>query len=367
MGKLDDALSPYVRLASELKVPRKTPTGIFPVDFYLDGGFAEGFIHVVAGKYKGGKTTMLMKAIANSQKKYPHKQNFWFDFEGTFDMTKAVDHGIDLSRLHIVRPETGGEAADLICLMIDERCSDIGIIAIDSLNRIVNAKEFDKEADEHTIAYNAEIVTKLLKRVGAKLNSMSFKTEDRPTVLAVSQIRANIGFGFKDYKIPGAKALEHDASCILVCNPGREFEDKKNNELALAEFKVIFDKVKVSSFHIHQVEYAMCIGRAQVFENGEPIPTGFVDDFNFVKGLLKDYGMLGGGSTKQKILTPELEEINFKNQNEMMYLLYSDEGIYARLKDRILTKRREDKRLISIEPYMEYEWNRGSVDVQEES
>jgi RecA/RadA recombinase len=207
MGKLDDALALHSKVASELKMPRKTPTGIYPVDFYLDGGFAEGFIHVVAGKYKGGKTTMLMKTIANSQLKYPHKQQFWFDFEGTFDSHKAADHGIDLNNLIIVRPENGAEAADMISVLVDERCESIGIIAIDSLNRMTNPKEFEKDADEHTIAYNASIVTKLLSRVGSKLNNKSMRTEDKPTILAVSQIRSNIGFGFKDYKIPGARAL----------------------------------------------------------------------------------------------------------------------------------------------------------------
>lgn len=365
MGKLEDSISTYGRLASELKTIKKTPTGIFPVDFYLDGGAMEGRIFVAAGKYHGGKTTMLYKLISQSQKKYTKKMSYIFDIEGTFEPSKALDHGVDLNRLIILRPETGGEAADMICSLLVDRAEDIGVIGIDSVNKLTNSKEFDKDADDHTIAYNASIMTKLLNRVVNKLNSLSF-THELPIVFCISQIRANMGFGFKDYKIPGAKALEHDASTILVTNQGKVYEDVPNKEIAFSDFNVIFDKVKSSSFNVNKIEYTMCVGRDQKFADGSSIPTGFVDDWNFVLAQAKSLGMHSGGGPKQHLNTPELEEIVFKNQDEMLALFYANEDVYARFKDRVLAKRREHKRILGNEPYMEYIWGKPKDEATDE-
>lgn len=365
MSKLDDALSLRSRLASQLKTPKKIPIGIFSVDMYLDGGVVEGAINTIAGPYHGGKTSAAMKITAQAQLKYPHKHHFWFDIEGTFDTSKAIDHGIDLNKLSIVRPETGGETADMMCALIDAKPHTTGVIVIDSLNTLLNSKEFDKEADEHTMAYNASIVTKLLNRVGNKLNSISFEG-DIPTVVAISQIRANLGFGFKDYIIPGAKALVHNSSIILVTKQGKVYEDTENKEMAMADFVVTFDKVKTSSFHIKQTDYSMVIGRDQIFANGEKIPTGFIDDFKFTLPMLKYLGMHGGGGMKQFIDSPELDQVFFKNQEEIMNFLYTNPVIYTRLKDRMFTKRREMKRILNNEPYMDYIWDSNITEVKTE-
>lgn len=346
----------YAQIASQLKPLRKMPTGVYPIDFYLDGGFPEGQINLIAGKYHGGKTTLAMKTIGQCQLKYPHKRSFWFDMEGAFDLAteKAKDHGIDLDNLTVLRPDTGGEVADLICNLIDEHTEDVGVIVIDSVNDLINHKEFDKDADEHQIAYNASIVTKLLKRIKAKLNSNSFSSQELPTILLISQIRANLGFGFKDYKIPGAKALEHEPATILVTNAGQTWEDKTNDEMAFQQFKVAFDKVKVSSFNIKATEYTMCIGRDQVLSDGTPIPTGFIDDIDFVISQSKALNMHNNGRAKQIFYTPELDQISFKSKDEVICFFYSNPEQYAILKARLLAKRREVKKILNNEIYLDY-------------
>ena len=59
-----------LRLASSvttLKLPR-IPTGIYPLDIALGGGFPIGRISVVFGHKSSSKTTTLLKVIANAQK-----------------------------------------------------------------------------------------------------------------------------------------------------------------------------------------------------------------------------------------------------------------------------------------------------------
>lgn len=355
-GVFDDFGGKYASMANSLRPIKKTPTGIFPVDLYTDGGFPEGQISLIAGKYHGGKTTMALKAIGQSQLKYPDKHHFWFDMEGAFDLAidKAIDHGVDLDKVTILRPDTGGEVTDLICKLIDENCEKVGTITIDSVNDLINHKEFDKDADEHQIAFNASIVTKLLKRVKSKLNSKSFSEEDRPVVILISQIRANLGFGFKDYKIPGAKALEHEPAVILVTNAGQTWEDKTNDELAMQQFKVTFDKIKVSSFNVKATEYIMCIGRNQTLSNGELIPTGFIDDIDFVISQAKSLDMHNNGRAKQVFFTPELDQISFKSKDEVLLFFYTNLEQYALLKSRIMAKRREVKKILNSEIYMDY-------------
>lgn len=355
-GIFDGFGGKYAAFANELRPIKKTPTGIFPVDLYTDGGVPEGQITLVAGKYHGGKTSMALKTVGQNQRKYPNKHSFWFDMEGAFDtaIDKALDHGVDLSRLTILRPDTGGEVTDLICDLIENNPSKVGMIVIDSVNDLINHKEFEKDADEHQIAFNASIVTKLLKRVKAKLNSKSFSEEERPTVLLISQIRANLGFGFKDYKIPGAKALEHEPALILVTNAGQTWEDKTNDELSLQQFKVTFDKVKVSSFNVKATEYIMCIGRNQTLSDGTPISTGFVDDINFVMSQAKSLELHNNGKSKQIFHTPELDQISFKSKDEITNFFYTNEEQYALLKARILAARRESKKILNNEVYMEY-------------
>ncbi len=353
----------YAYKASERSLVDRIPTGVFPIDFYLDGGLAKKQIALLWGPYSGGKTTLALKATAQAQAMYPDRVGLWIDAENAFDYSKAIDHGVDLDRLVIAHPPTGGAASDLICEWITTDSKAIAIIVVDSLNALLNKKELDKSVDDTTIALNAAVVSMMMKRVNHELN-MKFDTGDVPPVLMIGQARANMGYGYAEYKNTAAFASKHFVSTMLKCTASKAEESKTSDELSLLNLKVSFEKVRQSSFPVPVVEYDMVVGRDHILYGEEKALTGFVDDFAFVIKQAKEYGLHGGSSTKQKLLTPELDQLVFGKLDEMKEFFYQNPAQYAKFKWRLIEARRAGKLIITkgVTPYLEHIWSEDYVE-----
>src|ERR1700761_1882806 len=84
--------------------PVRLPTGIFPLDLGLGGGFPIGRCSIIFGHEAAMKTTLLLKLIANHQRLYPEKRCVFFDVEHHLLQSWAEIFGVDWSKLYIIRP-----------------------------------------------------------------------------------------------------------------------------------------------------------------------------------------------------------------------------------------------------------------------
>ena len=63
----------------------RIPTGLFPLDLALAGGFPRGTASIIYGPESSGKTNIVLKAIAMHQLLWPDDVNVFFDVENGFD------------------------------------------------------------------------------------------------------------------------------------------------------------------------------------------------------------------------------------------------------------------------------------------
>jgi recombination protein RecA len=86
----------------------RTPTGCWPLDIALGGGWPKGRTVEVYGPESSGKTTLALHAIAEVQKAGGNA--VLVDAEHAFNDTYAARLGVDIKNLLICQPQTGEQA-----------------------------------------------------------------------------------------------------------------------------------------------------------------------------------------------------------------------------------------------------------------
>lgn len=187
------------------------PSGSIAVDYAtVVGGYVKARIHLHWGPEGCGKTTAIIRALAEEQKKYPDKVVVYIDMEQTFDFDWARENGLDTSESRFIHlfPESSEDVAD----MMKKACQSgvVSAVAVDSVGGMVTKKATEKDADESDMGKNAQIVTRMchITAVVARKN--------RVTIHIVSQVRADFKSmtGADTYAAP--KALRHATSMVLA-------------------------------------------------------------------------------------------------------------------------------------------------------
>ena len=173
------------------------PTGSIDLDLALGvGGWVIGRITEVYGQPGIGKTTLMLYAVAEAQRKYPKRKIAWIDMEGTFDLAWAAMHGVILGdRFHVYTPDSAEDVADALKEMI--RSGLYVMVVVDSIGAMIPEAEKEKDADEATIALQAKIVTRMLKIAGPEIRRHGV------ALVCINQLRANISAYGKDTQASG--------------------------------------------------------------------------------------------------------------------------------------------------------------------
>src|SRR4051812_43304564 len=77
-----------------IAMPR-IPTGSLNLDVETGGGIPVGRITTVSGEYSDGKTSIVLKIVAEFQKKWPEKEVVWIDAEGAWNNQWSSTLGVD--------------------------------------------------------------------------------------------------------------------------------------------------------------------------------------------------------------------------------------------------------------------------------
>jgi recombination protein RecA len=197
----------------------KLPTGIFPFDYALGGGWPIGRIMHIFGRKSASKTTTILRSFANAQracancwrifkeippvgakasycpcKDYREPVCGYMDAEGTLDLEWAKTLGVDLDRLILSRPPVAEEGIDVADVWL--RSGEMDLIAIDSIAFLVPLKEQEKESGSLQPGEHARLVNKLVRKMVSGSLSIQRTTGRYPTVFLLNQIREKIGVMF---------------------------------------------------------------------------------------------------------------------------------------------------------------------------
>lgn len=186
-------------------------TGSIALDYAtVVGGFVRGRIHLLWGPEGCGKTTEVIRAMAEQQKAFPDLAVTYIDMEQTFDFAWAEANGLDTREHRFIHlfPENSEDVAD----MMKDNCQSgaVSCVVVDSVGGMVTKKAIEKDADESDMGKNAQVVTRMchITAVVARKHKV--------TVLIVSQVRADFKSmtGQETYAAP--KALRHATSMVLA-------------------------------------------------------------------------------------------------------------------------------------------------------
>jgi recombination protein RecA len=170
-------------------------------------GYPVGRFVEVYGSESAGKTTLILHAIAEFQKKWPEKDVAFVDSEFAFDELYAQSIGVNTDYLLVHQPETADQALNII-----KQLAELGIklIVVDSVAALSPKEEQDNDLGDATVALQARKMSSSLRQ----LTSVCGK--NGVTVIFTNQLRENIGVTYGDKTItPAGRALKHYASIRL--------------------------------------------------------------------------------------------------------------------------------------------------------
>lgn len=280
----------------------RIPTGIFPLDLTIGGGFPMGRCSVVYGPESSNKTNIVLKAIGMAQKLMPTKKAVLVDAEGTYDPKWARKMGVDTEALIVATPEYAEQAVDIIEAFL--YATDVSIVALDSIAALSTQNEIESSAEKMSVGGASLVIGKMFKKATVSFNRMRNQGLEPPALIGINQTRFKIGVMFGDPEtMPGGNALKF-ASSLTLRVYGKNEIDKKIHPV-LPAFKVtsvIVKKWKMA------VLATTCEFKMQMLDSGTS-SAGDVSDWNTVSTYLKELGYLvkektgwGFGGKSYKIL-----------------------------------------------------------------
>ena len=261
----------------------RVPTGLFPLDLALGGGFPRGKVSIVYGPESSGKTNIALLAIAQHQMLWPEKICVLIDIENGFDPGWAQKLGVNTDKLVVIKPAYGEQIVDIIesALYTD----DCGMVAIDSIAAIIGTAEAEASAERASVGGSSLLVGKLCRKVTLALGAME-KRGSSPTVVFINQIRSKVGIVYGNPEtMPGGNAPKFAASMIVRVYGKNVIDAKVSSTMPVAkETKFVVGKWKCPILSSEGM-FTMATRTYKGFKVGQ------CDDFNTVSEYLKAFGL----------------------------------------------------------------------------
>ncbi len=211
------------------------PTGSIGLDMALGiGGLPKGRIVEIFGPESGGKTTVTLHAIAETQKRGGIAA--FVDVEHALDPVYAKALGVDINQLLVSQPDTGEQALDIMEALV--RSGAIDIIVLDSVAAIVTRAEIEGEMGDSFVGVQARLMSAAMKRLTAVIS------KSNTVAVFINQVREKIGVIYGNPEVtPGGRALKFYASVRIEVRKGEAIKENGETVGNRTKCKVIKNKV----------------------------------------------------------------------------------------------------------------------------
>lgn len=283
------------------------PTGSIGLDYALGiGGLPKGRIIEIYGPESGGKTTVTLHAIAETQKL--GGMAAFIDVEHALDPVYAKSLGVDIDHLIVSQPDTGEQALEIMETLA--RSGAIDIVVLDSVAAMVTKAEIDGEIGDSFVGVQARLMSAAMR----KLTSVISKSNT--VAIFINQVREKIGVMYGNPETtPGGRALKFYASVRIEVRKGEKIVDDGEIIGYTTKCKVVKNKVAPP---FKETQFDMIFGEG-ISRLGEIITMG--DELGFIKksGAWYSYNgeRLGQGKEKTKKFLKENDDLRLEIEGKI--------------------------------------------------
>ena len=282
-------------------------TGSLGLDIALGvNGLPKGRVLEIFGPESSGKTTLVIHAIAEAQRKGGIAA--FIDAEHAFDRFYAQKLGVDIENLLISQPDNGEQALEIADNLI--RSGAIDIIVIDSVAALTPKSEIEGEMGDSKMGLQARLMSQALR----KLTSTISKTNC--CCIFINQLREKIGVLFGNPETTtGGNALKFYASVRIDIRRQTQIKEGDNVIGNHVKVKVIKNKVAPP---FRTAEFDIMYGEG-ISKSGEIVDLGV--EYNIIKksGSWFSYGdtKLAQGRESVKTVLEENPELAQELENKI--------------------------------------------------
>lgn len=283
------------------------PTGSIGLDYALGiGGLPKGRIIEIYGPESGGKTTVTLHAIAETQKL--GGMAAFIDVEHALDPVYAKSLGVDIDHLIVSQPDTGEQALEIMETLA--RSGAIDIVVLDSVAAMVTKAEIDGEIGDSFVGVQARLMSAAMR----KLTSVISKSNT--VAIFINQVREKIGVMYGNPETtPGGRALKFYASVRIEVRKGDKIVDDGEIIGYTTKCKVVKNKVAPP---FKETQFDMIFGEG-ISRLGEIITMG--EELGFIKksGAWYSYNgeRLGQGKEKTKKFLKENDDLRLEIEGKI--------------------------------------------------
>lgn len=283
------------------------PTGSIGLDYALGiGGLPKGRIIEIYEPESGGKTTVTLHAIAETQKL--GGMAAFIDVEHALDPVYAKSLGVDIDHLIVSQPDTGEQALEIMETLA--RSGAIDIVVLDSVAAMVTKAEIDGEIGDSFVGVQARLMSAAMR----KLTSVISKSNT--VAIFINQVREKIGVMYGNPETtPGGRALKFYASVRIEVRKGEKIVDGGEIIGYTTKCKVVKNKVAPP---FKETQFDMIFGEG-ISRLGEIITMG--EELGFIKksGAWYSYNgeRLGQGKEKTKKFLKENDDLRLEIENKI--------------------------------------------------
>lgn len=345
----------------QARITHRIPTEIWPLDRALGGGWIVGRIHNLFGPKSGGKTTTLLRTIANAQKMcstcwtYPMLYDLvtgevfdepkclckkfretvcaYIDVEGTWDETWARRLGVNVERLLLSQPDHAEQSLDIGEALL--RSEQVDVMGLDSIAFLTPAKEIEESTAKETMGVQPRLVGKGIRKFVSALNWAGNQGR-RPTIFMTNQIRMKLGVMFGNPETTsGGMAPGFSATSEVRFNAGKytmepEPKDPSPGFMARPLYCDMSFRIEKNKGDVPRMEggYRLILTETETKGIGEVNDEETIVDVAEERGMVtkdKGFWMVGGEKydTRSKIVEKLLLDKTFKQRfrNTLMRLI----------------------------------------------
>jgi recombination protein RecA len=286
----------------------RIPSGIFPLDLALEGGWAQGGVHTLYGHKSSFKTTALYHTFGSAQKMcancWTHRdacscKNYREPVIAYVDVEGALDHKwasrfFKVEDILVSTPDHAEQSLTIGEALLRSRKCDI--LAIDSLAFLTPAKEIEEDISKSLVGEQARLLNKAVRKFVSALNAATTEGDQRTTVFFTNQIRMKIGVMFGNPEtVSGGLAPGFMAWSEVRMKGGKYKMDELGERPLYADFGFSVEKSKNSTPRMAS-EFRMMLAETPEFRLGE------IDDSDFTVTRLEREGAISGGGASWSCL-----------------------------------------------------------------